>query len=64
MDKSKDNSEKSESDEKLAYFIETFQEVLSPLEPTIMKLQSLLVWENPMKSTAMIAGVHCIFWYV
>ena len=65
MDKTgKENCEKSESEERLAYFVETFQEVLSPLEPTIMKIQSLLVWENPVKSTVMIAGVHCIFWFV
>jgi len=41
-----------------------FNEILSPLEPTIMKLQSLLVWESPIKSAVMFVVVHCFFWYV
>lgn len=59
MDRVKENSE---NDERLLYYEEYFKEMLSPLEPTIMKLQSLLVWEKPVKSTVMIASVHCIFW--
>lgn len=61
MDRVKENSE---NDERLLYYEEYFKEMLSPLEPTIMKLQSLLVWEKPVKSTVMIASVHCIFWWV
>lgn len=59
MDRVKENSE---NDERLLYYEEYFKEMLSPLEPTIMKVQSLLVWEKPVKSTVMIASVHCIFW--
>lgn len=51
----------SENEERLSYYEENFKEVLSPLEPTIMKIQSLLVWETPVKSAVMIAGLHGVF---
>lgn len=59
MERSK---ESSENDERLSYYDRYFREVLSPIEPTIMKVQSLLVWEKPVRSAVMIACVHCIFW--
>jgi len=58
MDKSKD----SPVDEKMSKLAENLRETLSPFEPTLMKVQSLLVWEKPAKSVIMFAGVHCIFW--
>ncbi|KAL4222298.1 hypothetical protein ACF0H5_018335 [Mactra antiquata] len=62
MDPSKDVSDR-EVEERLAYFEEKLKAALNPFEATIMKIQSLLVWEKPMKSTVMLAAVHCIFWF-
>ena len=43
---------------------EQFKTVLNPVEPWIMRAQSLLVWENPKRSAVLFICVHGLFWYV
>ena len=38
--------------------------LLSPWEPYIMTLQSLLVWENPQHTAILLVVVNIVFWYV
>lgn len=38
--------------------------LLNPVEPLIMRLQSLLVWEFPRKSAVLLVLVHVLFWVV
>ena len=59
--------ENRNDEEKEAYILkveEQFKSVLSPAEPWIMRLQSLLVWENPKRSAVLFICVHGLFWYV
>ena len=42
---------------------EVFNNVLSPIEPCVMQVQSLLVWESPRKSAVLFIFVHLIFWW-
>ncbi|ESP03211.1 hypothetical protein LOTGIDRAFT_237816 [Lottia gigantea] len=37
-------------------------DTLSPIEPVVISLQSLLVWENPKKSALLFTAVHLSFW--
>ncbi|XP_050418625.2 reticulophagy regulator 3 [Patella vulgata] len=39
-------------------------ETLSPVEPMVMSLQSLLVWEDPKKSALLFTAVHISFWFL
>ncbi|XP_076464934.1 uncharacterized protein LOC143296751 [Babylonia areolata] len=39
-------------------------ELLNPVEPLIMRLQSLLVWEYPRKSAVFLVLIHVMFWLV
>ncbi|KAK7481191.1 hypothetical protein BaRGS_00027451 [Batillaria attramentaria] len=39
-------------------------ELLNPIEPLVMRLQSLLVWEYPRKSAVMLLFAHLVFWIV
>lgn len=50
--------------ERVQTLADHFTEVLSPVEPTVMKIQSLLVWEKPVKSLVMLVIIHGVFWYV
>ncbi|XP_046546457.1 reticulophagy regulator 3-like [Haliotis rubra] len=38
--------------------------LLSPIEPIVMRIQSLLVWEYPHRSAVMFICVHLLFWYL
>ena len=38
-------------------------EMLSPWEPYIMTLQSLLVWESPQHTAILLVAVNILFWY-
>ena len=38
--------------------------LLSPWEPYIMTVQSLLVWENPQHTAILLVVVNILFWYV
>lgn len=42
---------------------ETFKSILNPVEPFVMQVQSLLVWESPRKSVVLFILVHAIFWF-
>lgn len=48
------------------YGLEAKEEILmnlfSPIEPIIMRIQSLLVWENPKRSAVMVVCLHILFW--
>jgi hypothetical protein len=37
-------------------------DLLNPVEPLIMRLQSLLVWEFPRKSAVFLVAIHVLFW--
>lgn len=39
-------------------------ELLNPVEPVVMRLQSLFVWEYPRRSVVLLVVVHLIFWCV
>ncbi|CAH1789188.1 unnamed protein product, partial [Owenia fusiformis] len=41
---------------------ERLRHILNPLEPFIMRLQSVLVWENPKHSAVMFLAVNGVFW--
>lgn len=56
--------QEDEHDRRICRLKENFKQALSPMEPTIMKLQSLLVWERPAKSAVLLVGVHCLFWFL
>ncbi|KAL5007756.1 hypothetical protein ScPMuIL_016562 [Solemya velum] len=43
---------------------ERINSLLSPTEPTVMRLQSLLVWEKPKQSAVLFLFVHVVFWYL
>lgn len=38
--------------------------LLNPIEPLVMRLQSLLVWEYPRRSAVMLVFTHMVFWFV
>ena len=37
-------------------------ELLNPVEPLVMRLQSLLVWEYPRQSAVFVVLIHVLFW--
>lgn len=39
-----------------------FERLLAPVEPWIMVIQSLLVWENPYKSAVLFVVTNAGFW--
>ena len=43
---------------------DSFMKVLSPVEPYIMMIQSVLVWEDPKYTAAMLVIVNILFWYL
>ena len=57
--------DQTSSEEKEKYLLqveEQFKTVLSPAEPCIMRVQSLLVWEKPKRSAVLFVFVHVLFW--
>lgn len=42
---------------------ECLRKFLNPMESSIMKIQSVLVWEDPRYSTAMLVVANVLFWY-
>lgn len=38
--------------------------VLAPIEPYIISVQSFLIWEKPHLSIVVLFLVHIVFWYV
>ncbi|KAJ8313608.1 hypothetical protein KUTeg_008169 [Tegillarca granosa] len=58
-----DNLANQNMDDDVKSSEETFKSFLSPIEPLVMRIQSLLVWENPKKSAVLFIIVHLIFWF-
>jgi hypothetical protein len=41
---------------------ERLNRAIGPYETMVFKLQSLLIWENPLISTIFVVGVNLLFW--
>ena len=57
-----DEDSDEDPQEKVIITEERFMKLLSPFETYIMSLQSLLVWEKPEQSAALLLGVNVLFW--
>ncbi|KAL3831318.1 hypothetical protein ACJMK2_023085 [Sinanodonta woodiana] len=57
-----DTPESQDNDNPLTLIEERFRTHLSPVEPLIMRIQSLLVWEYPLRSFVLFVIVHVLFW--
>lgn len=40
----------------------SLEDILSPIEPWIMDIQSLLVWESLQSSLVLISAANVVFW--
>lgn len=41
---------------------ERLNRAIGPYETMVFKIQSLLIWENPVMSTIFVIGVNLLFW--
>ncbi|XP_069111875.1 reticulophagy regulator 3-like isoform X2 [Argopecten irradians] len=59
-----ENSGTRSSDDDVQRAENMFKRMLNPIEPFVMRVQSLLVWEYPRKSAVLFIFVHGIFWFL
>lgn len=57
-----DNPIKLNGDSLNRHSEEILKNILSPIEPFVMQIQSLLVWESPRRSAVLFIIIHAIFW--
>ena len=58
----KESEGHDKGDECLKQSEKMMNELLSPWEPYIMTLQSLLVWENPQHTAILFVAINVLFW--